>query len=187
MTMRHLASMASGHDREMMEEAVARDPQEPVRGFLLMPPDQRPGTVFAYSQPCTYAAGSIIQRAAGMPLTEYLRPRLFDPLGIGEVGWLTWPPGREQGFSGLFARTEDIAKLGQLYLQRGRWDGSQLMPGTTSRRRRRGRSTPRTSSPIPTGARATASSSGCPGTATAATAPSGSSASCCPSRTPWSP
>jgi CubicO group peptidase (beta-lactamase class C family) len=127
-TLRHLASMASGHNREMMQEAVTGDPQEPVRGFLLVPPDEEPGSVFAYSQPCTYALGSVIQRAAGMPLTEYLRPRLFDPLGIGEVGWLTWPPGREQGFSGLFARTEDIAKLGQLYLQRGRWGDRQLIP-----------------------------------------------------------
>jgi CubicO group peptidase (beta-lactamase class C family) len=59
-----------------------------------------PGTVFAYSQPCTYALASIIQRQAGMPLTGYLRPRLFDPLGIGHVGWNTFPPGREQGFLG---------------------------------------------------------------------------------------
>ncbi len=127
-TMRHLASMASGHNRDMIQEALTRDSREPVRGFLLTPPDQPPGTVFAYSQPCTYTLASVIQRAAGMPLSEYLRPRLFDPLGIGEVGWLTWPPGREQGFSGLFARTEDIAKLGQLYLQRGRWDEAQLLP-----------------------------------------------------------
>jgi hypothetical protein len=63
-----------------------------------------------------------------MRLTEYLRPRLFDPLGIGEVGWLAWPPGREHGFSGLFARTEDVAKLGQLYLQRGRWGDTQVLP-----------------------------------------------------------
>ena len=63
-----------------------------------------------------------------MRLSEYLRPRLFDPLGIGEIGWLCRPPGRELGFSGLFARTEDVAKLGQLYLQRGRWGDRQLMP-----------------------------------------------------------
>jgi CubicO group peptidase (beta-lactamase class C family) len=125
---RHVASMASGHTREMASEALARDPAEPVRGFLLIPPDREPGTVFAYSQPCTYTLASIIQRNAGMPLTQYLRPRLFDPLGIARVGWHTWPPGREQGFSGLHARTEDIAKLGQLYLQRGRWDGVPLIP-----------------------------------------------------------
>jgi len=128
MKIRHVASMASGHGREMLGEALALDPAEPVRGFLLVPPDQEPGTVFAYSQPCTYTLASIIQRNAGMPLTQYLRSRLFDPLGIGHVGWHTFPPGREQGFSGLHARTEDIAKLGQLYLRRGQWDGVQLIP-----------------------------------------------------------
>jgi CubicO group peptidase (beta-lactamase class C family) len=126
---RHVASMASGHTREMLPEAVERDRAEPVRGFLLIPPDREPGTVFAYSQPCTYTLASIIQRNAGMSLTQYLRPRLFGPLGIGPVGWSTFPPGRQQGFSGLHARTEDIAKLGQLYLQRGQWDGAQLIPG----------------------------------------------------------
>jgi len=127
-TLRHLAFMASGHDRDMLDEALAGDPREPVRGFLLVPPDAEPGSLFAYSQPCTYTLAAVIQRATGMRLTEYLRPRLLDPLGIGEVGWLAWPPGREQGFSGLFARTEDVAKLGQLYLQRGRWGEDQLLP-----------------------------------------------------------
>ena len=126
-TLGHLASMASGHNRDMMREAITHDPQEPVRGFLLVPPDTEPGTVFAYSQPCTYTVAAILQRVTGLRLTEYLRPRLFDPLGIGEVGWLTWPPGRELGFSGLFARTEDVAKLGQLYLQGGRWGEDQLL------------------------------------------------------------
>jgi CubicO group peptidase (beta-lactamase class C family) len=125
---RHIASMAAGHTQEMLGEALKRDPEEPVRGFLLSPPDRDPGTVFAYSQPCTYTLANIIQRNAGMSLTRYLRPRLFDPLGIGHVGWHTLPPGREQGFSGLHARTEDIAKLGLLYLQRGRWEGAQLIP-----------------------------------------------------------
>jgi CubicO group peptidase (beta-lactamase class C family) len=128
MRVRHVAAMASGHRRETVDEALAMDPAEPVRGFLLLPPDAPPGTVFAYNQPCTYTVGAIVQRAAGMRLTEYLRPRLFDPLGIGEVGWLSWPPGLDQGFSGLFARIEDVAKLGQLYLRRGRWGDRQLLP-----------------------------------------------------------
>ena len=128
MKIRHLAAMASGHSRDTLTEALERDPAEPVRGFLLVPPDHEPGTVFAYNQPCTYALASIIQRHAGMSLTQYLRPRLLDPLGIGPVGWHSWPPGRELGFTGLHARTEDVAKLGQLYLQRGRWEGVQLIP-----------------------------------------------------------
>jgi hypothetical protein len=127
MTLRHLATMASGHTRDTFDEAVARDPDEPVRGFLLTPPDREPGTVFAYNQPCTYSLASVIQRRSGMPLTDYLRPRLLDPLGIEAVGWHSWPPGRELGFTGLHARTEDVAKLGQLYLQRGRWGDVQLI------------------------------------------------------------
>jgi CubicO group peptidase (beta-lactamase class C family) len=126
MRIRHVAAMASGHERETRAEAFERDPKEPVRGFLLIPPDQAPGTVFAYNQPCTYTLGSIVQRNSGMPLTRYLRDRLFDPLGIGEVGWST-VAGREQGYTGLHARTEDIAKLGQLYLQQGEWQGRQLI------------------------------------------------------------
>jgi len=129
MRIRHIAAMASGHAQETWSQAVALDPDEPVRGFLRIPPDRPPGSVFAYNQPCTFTLASIVQRAAGMPLTRYLRPRLFDPLGIGQVGWHTFA-GREQGFTGLHARTEDIAKLGQLYLQRGRWAGSQLIPET---------------------------------------------------------
>jgi CubicO group peptidase (beta-lactamase class C family) len=128
MRVRHVASMASGHTGETLGEALARDPSEPVRGFLLTPPERDPGTVFAYNQPCTYTLASIVQRNAGMSLTRYLRPRLLDPLGIGPVGWHTFPPGREQGFSGLHARTEDVAKLGLLYLQQGRWEGTQLIP-----------------------------------------------------------
>ncbi len=126
--LRHVAAMASGHRQEMIEEARRVDPDEPVRGFLLSPPEAEPGTVFAYNQPCTYSLAAVVQRRTGMRLTEYLRPRLFEPLGIGEVGWLRDDTGRELGFSGLHARTEDIAKLGQLYLQGGVWQGEQLLP-----------------------------------------------------------
>jgi CubicO group peptidase (beta-lactamase class C family) len=127
MRIRHIAAMASGHTRETHSEAVALSPDDMVRGFLLIPPDEEPGTVFAYNQPCTYTLASIVQKRAGMPLTQYLRPRLLDPLGIGPVGWQQDPAGRDVGFVGLHARTEDIAKLGLLYLQRGQWEGSQLI------------------------------------------------------------
>src|SRR5262252_6706257 len=93
---RHVAAMASGHDLETWVRALEQDPREPVRGFLLIPPDRLPGTVFAYNQPCTYSLASIVQRNSGVPLTRYLRSRLFDPLGIGEVGWSTFA-GRELG------------------------------------------------------------------------------------------
>ena len=127
MLVRHVASMASGHAAETWDRAVAAAPAEPVRGFLMLPPENDPGTVFAYNQPCTYSLAAIIQRRSGTTLSDYLRPRLFDPLGIGEVGWQQHPAGRDLGFTGLHATTEDVARLGQLHLQAGWWDGARLL------------------------------------------------------------
>lgn len=125
---RHAASMATGHGAEMLFEARAADPTDIVRGLLLLPPDGEPGRVFAYNQPATYAVAAIVQRVSGQTLTEYLRPRLFEPLGMGVGGWFQEPAGRDIGFSGLHATTESIARLGQLYLDGGRWQGRQVLP-----------------------------------------------------------
>ena len=125
---RHLAAMASGHTQEMYAAALEADPTEPVRGFLLQEPEEEPGSVFAYSQPCTYTIAAIIQRVTGETLTEYLRPRLFAPLGIGDVAWQEYPAGRAVGFAGLHVPTEAIAKLGLLHLQDGLWEGEQVLP-----------------------------------------------------------
>jgi CubicO group peptidase (beta-lactamase class C family) len=127
MKVRHVAAMASGHSAETMQQAWSIDPTDLVRAFLLIPPDHEPGTVFAYNQPCTYSLAAIVQRQSGQTLVDYLRPRLFDPLGIGDVGWLELPEGRNLGFSGLHVTTDAIARLGQLYLQQGRWGDRQLL------------------------------------------------------------
>jgi CubicO group peptidase (beta-lactamase class C family) len=125
---RHLASMSTGHTFDTLEQAQRNDPLDVVRGFLLLPPERDPGTVFAYNQPATYTLATIIQKRSGLSLVDYLRPRLLDPLGIGQVGWQQYPAGRNIGFSGLFATTDAIARLGQLHLQRGSWLGEQLLP-----------------------------------------------------------
>ncbi|GAA3625552.1 serine hydrolase domain-containing protein [Microlunatus ginsengisoli] len=127
MKVRHIAAMASGHATETLDRARRADPTNLVRGFLLTPPDQDPGTVFAYNQPCTYTLAAIVQRRSGQSLIDYLRPRLFDPLGIEQALWIEEPPGQDIGFSGLHATTDAIARLGQLYLQRGRWRDRQLL------------------------------------------------------------
>jgi CubicO group peptidase (beta-lactamase class C family) len=124
---RHVAAMASGHLEETIDRALALDPLEPVRGFLLIPPDQEPGSVFAYNQPCTYTLAAIVQRLTGQTLIEYLRPRLFDPLGIVQAGWQQDVAGRDLGYTGLHATTDAIARLGLLYLQRGVWNGQRLL------------------------------------------------------------
>jgi CubicO group peptidase (beta-lactamase class C family) len=128
MLVRHVASMSSGHERETVDEVYGLDKQEPVRGFLLLPPDRDPGTVFAYNQPATYTLAAIVQRVTGQPLTAYLRPRLLDPLGIGEVFWQRDRAGREIGYSGLHATTDAVARLGELYLRDGVWEGERLLP-----------------------------------------------------------
>ncbi|MFI2436044.1 serine hydrolase domain-containing protein [Streptomyces sp. NPDC018693] len=127
MLVRHVASMASGHEAETFDRARALDGRDLVRGFLLLPPDRDPGTVFAYNQPATYTLAAILQRVTGQRLTEYLRPRLLDPLGIGEVTWLSDRSGHELGFSGLHAPTDALARLGLLYLREGMWDGERLL------------------------------------------------------------
>jgi CubicO group peptidase (beta-lactamase class C family) len=127
MRVRHVASMASGHTAETLDRARALDRDELVRGFLLLPPDRDPGTVFAYNQPATYTLAALVQRVTGQSLTAYLRPRLLDPLGIGEVGWLRDRSGRELGFSGLHATTDAVARLGLLHLRRGAWEGRRLL------------------------------------------------------------
>ncbi|MEV6490882.1 serine hydrolase [Actinoplanes sp. NPDC051633] len=128
MKVRHVAAMASGHLDETIERAWEAGDGDLLLGLLLMPPERDPGTVFAYNQPCTYALSAIVQKVSGVPLTEYLRPRLFEPLGITTYGWVRDRKGRDIGFSGLHTTTEAVARLGQLYLREGSWEGKQLLP-----------------------------------------------------------
>ena len=125
---RHLAAMASGHADERIDEALRAGAGDMTLGLFLLPPEHEPGSFFAYNQPCTNALSAIITRVSGEPLSGYLRPRLFEPLGIHRYGWWTDPVGREQGFSGLHLPTEAIAKLGQVFLDGGAWQGGQLLP-----------------------------------------------------------
>ncbi|WP_460571289.1 serine hydrolase domain-containing protein [Humibacter soli] len=123
---RHLASMATGHLNDMITSFDV-DPQHPIRAFFATPPEREPGSVFTYNQLATYTLGAIIQRRSGLRLSEYLRPRLLEPLGIAPLGWQQQPAEVELGFSGLFAPAEAVAKLGQLYLDRGVWNGERLL------------------------------------------------------------
>jgi hypothetical protein len=71
---------------------------------------------------------AIVQKATGATVLDYLKPRLFEPLGIERPVWESSPQGISAGGYGLSVRTEDIAKFGQLYLQKGEWHGKQLVP-----------------------------------------------------------
>ncbi len=128
MRIRHIASMSSGHDREMIMEAITADPSDPVRGFFTVAPDEEPGTLFAYNQPPVLALATILQRLCGQRLSEYLRPRVLEPLDVADLRWAQMRPGLDMGFSGVYTNLDAVARLGQLYLDDGMWDGQRLLP-----------------------------------------------------------
>jgi len=124
---RHLLSMASGHREETLLRIVSMGPDQ-VANFLALAPDEPPGSVFAYNQGNSLTLSQIITTLTGQRVVDYLRPRLFDPLGIERAEWLTTSTGIDQGFSGLHVTTESVARLGQLLLRGGRWGDAQLVP-----------------------------------------------------------
>jgi CubicO group peptidase (beta-lactamase class C family) len=119
-----LLRMSAGQQTE-----PARTDDEPwTRTFLNHPVPFKPGTHFLYNTSGTYMLSAIVQKATGMTVLDYLKPRLFEPLGIESPRWDKSPEGNSLGGYGLFLKTEDIAKFGQLYLQKGKWNGKQLVP-----------------------------------------------------------
>ncbi|MBN2475378.1 MAG: serine hydrolase [Pirellulales bacterium] len=118
-----LLRMSTGQQTE-----PPRTPDEPwVKTFLAHPVPFKPGTHFQYNTSATYMLSAIVQEATGQTVLDYLRPRLFEPLGIEHPTWETSPQGITAGGFGLSIRTEDIARFGQLYLQKGKWQGKQLV------------------------------------------------------------
>jgi CubicO group peptidase (beta-lactamase class C family) len=122
-------------DALMMSDGMAPDPTGPVvldsnwaRKFLSLPIINEPGTKFLYNSAGTYMLSAIVQKVTGQTVLDYLRPRLFEPLGITGEDWETSPQGANTGGWGLRLKTEDMAKFGQLYLQGGNWKGKQILP-----------------------------------------------------------
>src|ERR1700742_3542447 len=124
MTVRDLLTMTCGHDTEPKAEGGGPN----VKGFLAHPVVFKPGTHFQYNTPGSYVLSAIVTKVTGQTSLEYLKPRLFEPLGIVAPRWDASPEGNSLGGYGLYLRTEDIAKFGQLYLQKGQWNGKQLVP-----------------------------------------------------------
>lgn len=127
MRVKDLLTMSTGHDKDTT--GSLRGGKEPnwVKAFLAQPVDHEPGTFFVYNSGATYMLSAIVQKLTGQPILAYLKPRLFGPLGIEGEDWEVSPQGINTGGWGLRLRTEDIAKFGQLYLQKGVWNGKRLI------------------------------------------------------------
>ena len=119
-----LLRMSTGHQTE----PPRKGDEAWTKTFLSHPVPFKPGSHFQYNTSATYLLSAALQKATGQTLLEYLKPKLFDPLGIENPTWETSPQGISTGGYGLSVRTEDIAKFGQLYLQKGKWQGKQLVP-----------------------------------------------------------
>jgi CubicO group peptidase (beta-lactamase class C family) len=128
MRVRHLLTMTTGHAVEPTGRAAQRSDGHWVRGFLEHPVEHAPGTHFVYNSSASYVLSAIVTQVTGMTALDYLTPRLFALLGIEKPGWTTCPRGISAGGWGLSIRTEDIARFGQLYLQKGVWRGQQVLP-----------------------------------------------------------
>ena len=126
MRVRDLLTMNSGHETEV--KFTTNAPW--VQIFLAHPVPHKPGTHFMYNTPGSHMLSAIVHKVTGETVLEYLKPRLFDPLGIDNPEWGSSPQGNTFGGWGLKIRTEDIAKFGQLYLQKGQWNGKQIVPAS---------------------------------------------------------
>ena len=125
---RDLLSMSTGHHEEEIKDFPFGGEEDLVAKFFALPLAHKPGTHFMYNTPATYMLSAIVQKVTGQTLLEYLKPRLFEPLGIENPTWDMSSQGVCFGGFGLNLRTGDIAKFGQLLLQRGQWSGRQLVP-----------------------------------------------------------
>jgi CubicO group peptidase (beta-lactamase class C family) len=123
---RDLLSMSVGHAQDSTGSLWAE--QDWVRKFLSLEIANPPGTAFLYNSGATYMVSAIVQRVTGQRLIDYLRPRLFEPLGIAGCTWESCPRGINTGGWGLKIQTEGLAKFGHLYLSKGLWNGKRILP-----------------------------------------------------------
>jgi CubicO group peptidase (beta-lactamase class C family) len=136
-TFRHLLTMTHGqrwdesrswksranNERQLLEAG------DPYRYVLEQPMALPPGTSFNYSGGATSLLGAALAKAVGRRIDVYAREKLFQPLGITDFEWLNFTGSAEvAAFTGLRLRPRDLAKLGQLVADEGRWNGRQVLP-----------------------------------------------------------
>lgn len=125
MTVKNLLTMTAGQDPPA---SIKSDSQNWVRAFLAAPVVDKPGSRFVYNSSATYMVSAIFHKVMGQRVFDYLKDRIFDPLSITDIDSEVDPMGIDVGGWGMRIRTEDMAKIGQLLLQKGRWNGKQLIP-----------------------------------------------------------
>ncbi len=127
MKVKHLLTMSVGQAQEPLRAMRENTEESWVKTFLHWPVDYEPGSRFLYNTAATFMLSAIVQKLSGEKLIDYLKPRLLDPLAIRDSDWAENPQGVNVGGYGFRIKTEDIAKLGLLYLQKGVWNDKQIL------------------------------------------------------------
>lgn len=125
MRLRHVLSMNTGHAACVMPQMIQSD--DAVKAFLAQPIPFQPGTHFAYNTGATCLLSCIVEKVSGMKLLDFLTWRLFLPLGISNISWNQVPSGQNEGGVGIQVNSDDILKLGRLYMAGGVWNGKRLL------------------------------------------------------------
>ncbi|CAG7615158.1 serine hydrolase domain-containing protein [Paenibacillus allorhizosphaerae] len=125
MKVHHLLSMNTGHRANIYSDVIGAN--DWVQAFLSLEVECEPGSHYSYNTPATYMLSAIIRQATGQHLVDFLMPRLFEPLGIERPVWETCPMGTAAGGMGLSLTTEDVAKFGQMLLDRGEYNGRTIV------------------------------------------------------------
>ena len=122
----HLLTMTAGKDESLMAD---RTKDRWIRNFMQSKWLSEPGTSFKYINDNIYMLSAALERVAGVDMSQYLTPRLYEPLGYGRVPyWETDPGGTPAGGWGLYATTEEMAKLALCYKQGGMFEGQRVIP-----------------------------------------------------------
>jgi CubicO group peptidase (beta-lactamase class C family) len=126
MTVKDLLTMSAGQDPDPTYRVAGNTGSWP-KTFIRTPVVYEPGTKFLYNSLATFMLSAIAQKVTGEKVIDYLKPRFFIPLGIDSIDWEINAQGINTGGWGLRLKTEDIARAGQFYLQKGKWNGKQLL------------------------------------------------------------
>lgn len=127
-TIRHLLNHTSGLQNERNTGVEIYPSPDFVKLALAAELTTTPGTAFAYNNKAVNLLAGIVKAACGRRMDLYLRDEIFSPLGITDFSWSLDPAGNPHAMSGLQIRALDLARIGQLMLQDGRWRGKTIVP-----------------------------------------------------------
>jgi CubicO group peptidase (beta-lactamase class C family) len=138
-TLRHIVTMSAGlewHELDIPYTSAANSENrmdaasDPYRFALEQPVVAPPGEIWNYNSGATELVAAVVKKAAGKPVDEFARELLFEPLGIADVEWPKDAHGNVIAAGALRLRPRDLAKIGQLVLQRGNWRGTEVVPAS---------------------------------------------------------